>query len=64
MAHYQARFYSTVLSYNNLLTGRAKPRIFVVTIGTVRCSVTQVLDGDADTVSRTSERFIGMTRVS
>jgi hypothetical protein len=52
------------VSDKNLLTGCAKSRIFVVTIRAVRCSVAQVLDGDADSVSRTSERFIGMASVS
>jgi hypothetical protein len=47
-----------------VLTGCAEPRVLVIAIWAVRRAVTQVLDGDANSVARTSERFVRVTRVA
>lgn len=64
MAHYLIKFNKTHKVTKSILTCCAKSRIFVVTIWTIRRPVAQVLDGDADSITRTSEWFIRVTRVA
>jgi hypothetical protein len=47
-----------------VLTRCAEPRVFVIAVGAVWRTVAQVLDGDAISIARTSERFVRVTCVA